>query len=112
MKKIMLTAVAVVLAAGLSSAAVCAEGQGGDEKTQTKEGKVKSVDVAGKKIVVTVARDLTFSVTDETKITQGDKALALSDIKVGSEVKVEYAHKAADERVAKKITVVKDASPN
>jgi len=96
MKKGMLLLTVLVLVLGLSAMAVYA-----NEKT----GVVKSVNVQGKTLVVTAARDLTFAVTDATKIVQGDKALTLADIKVGAKVHVEYEN-AGDTRTASKITIL------
>jgi len=90
--------------AGLSlSAAQGAEKQ--PEQTQTKVGVVKKVDLEGKKIVVMVARELTFTVTENTKIHRGDEAKKLADIKVGANVKVEYT-RTGDNRVAKDIAIL------
>ena len=90
---------------GLSVAVVCAgEGAGG---AQTKIGTVKKVDVDGKQIVVMVTRELTFTVTDATQIVQGDAPKKLADIKVDSQVSVEYV-KDGQTRTAKKIAILAD----
>ena len=105
MKRVMLFAVVGVVVLGLSMMAVYAL----EEKpaSQTKTGTVKKVDVEGKKIVVMVLRELTFAVTADTKIVQGDQAKTLADIKVGDKVTVEYSLASPDNRVASKITIQK-----
>ena len=90
-----------LLVLGLSATVVWAG------ETQTKTGSVKKVDTEGKQIVVMVTRELTFSVTDATKIMQGDAAKKLADIKVDGKVSVEYV-KDGDTRTAKKITILGD----
>lgn len=74
---------------------------------QTKTGTVKKVDVDAKQVVVMVARELTFSVTDETKIVQGDTSKKLADIKVDAKVTVDYVRD-GDTRTAKKIAILAD----
>ncbi len=74
-------------------------------ETQTKTGVVRSVDAAGKKIVVMVARELTFTVTEKTKIRRGDDAKTLDDIKVGGKVAVEYTRE-GETRTAKTIAIL------
>ncbi len=75
-------------------------------ESQTKTGTVKKVDAAAKQIVVMVQRELTFTATDITKITFGDKEIKLADIEVGASVTVDYA-KDGEARVASKIVVGK-----
>jgi Cu/Ag efflux protein CusF len=96
MKKSLLLLVAVAVVLGFSAMAVYA-----NEKT----GVVKSVNVEGKTLVVTAARELTFTVTDATKIVQGDKEKTLADIKVGAKVTVVYEN-AGETRTASKITIL------
>ena len=96
---------AVVLVLGLCGHNACAVRGQEKENTQTKVGVVRKVDLAGKKIVVMVARELTFTVTENTKIHQGGKAKALDDIKVGANVKVEYT-RAGDIRTATDIAIL------
>jgi Cu/Ag efflux protein CusF len=98
------TAMIVLGLGGLNLAAA----QGAEEKseeTQTKVGVVKKVDVEAKKIVVLVARELTFTVTEKTKIHKGDDAKKLADIKAGANVKVVYA-RSGDNRIAKDIAIL------
>jgi Cu/Ag efflux protein CusF len=96
MKNAMLLLLAVAVVLGFSSMAVYA-----NEKT----GVVKSVNVEGKTLVVTAARDLTFTVTDKTKILLGDKEKTLADIKAGDKVTVVYDN-AGETRTATKITIL------
>jgi hypothetical protein len=65
------------------------------------------VDVAANQIVVMVKRELTFTVTESTKIVQGDEARKLADIKVDNQVSVEYV-KEGETRTAKKISILAD----
>ena len=98
---------AIVLAFGVATTAFCAEP--GASKEQTKTGVVKKVDVEGKKIVVMVARELTFAINDATKIVQGDAAKTLADIKEGDTVTVVYAFEGKDNRVASMISIAAPA---
>ena len=96
MKKCLLMALACVLAMGL-----CLYAQDGG-----KAGTVQKVDVEGKKITVDFGpRPLTLTVTENTKIVQGEAAKTLADIKVGAKVTVQYHKDAAENRVADKITI-------
>jgi hypothetical protein len=52
--------------------------------SRAKVGEVKNVDVADKKTVVIVSRELTFKVTDNTTIQRRNDAKTLADIKVGA----------------------------
>ena len=63
------------------------------------------MDAQAKTITVMVTRELTFTVTDDTKIVQGDAAKTLADIKEGDTVTVVYMRESADKRVATKITI-------
>ena len=100
MKKHLLPAFACVLALGMM---VCATEN--KPATQTKTGAVTKVDVAGKKITLDLpARPLTFVVTDDTTIAQGDEAKTLADVKEGANVTMEYSRK-GENRVAVKITI-------
>ena len=74
---------------------------------QTKTGTVKKVDVSAKQIVVMVKRELTFTVSDETKIVQGGTPKKFADIKVEDKVSVEYVRD-GDARSAKKIVILGD----
>lgn len=74
------------------------------EQTQTKTGVVRNLDVAGNKLVVIVGTELTFTVTDKTKIRQDIDDKRLTDIKVGDRVKVSY-NRTGENRVATDITI-------
>ncbi len=68
-------------------------------------GVVERVDVAKKDFSVKNGKEeMTFSWTDQTKITQGTKALSLADLKKGQEVVVEYK-KEGNKSVAEMISV-------
>lgn len=100
--KLMVLGVTVL---GLSTAMVnAAEGKG---SVQTKTGTVKKVDAEAKQIVVLMARELTFTVTDDTKIVQDEKPAKLGDIKVDGKVSVDYV-KEGDKRTAQKIFILKE----
>jgi predicted peptidase len=73
--------------------------------TQTKTGIVKKVDISASQVVVLVARELTFTVTESTRIVQGDDARRLADVKVGAKVTVDYSRE-GDIRTAKKIAIL------
>jgi hypothetical protein len=88
---------------GLAIAAQAAEE--GKAKVAIKTGIVKKVDADAKQVVVMVARELTFTVTDATKIVQGDEAKKITDIKVEAKVTVEYT-RAGDTRTATKIVIL------
>ena len=90
-----------VLALGLSPA-VAEEG-----KPQTKVGTVKKVEVAAKQIVVMVTRELTFTVTDSTKIMRRGETKKIEDIKVDDKVSVEYV-KQGETRTASRVTIQGD----
>ena len=88
---------------GAGLAALCAEGA--EDGVATKTGVVKKVDVAASQVVVMVARELTFTVTEATKIVEGEEARKLADIKVDAKVTVDYTRE-GDARIAKKITIL------
>jgi hypothetical protein len=104
MKKLVLLATVSMLFLGLSVTALRAAEA---NAPQTKIGTVKKVDLDGKQIVVMVTRELTFAVTDKTKIVQGDKPKKLADIKVEAKVIVDYVRD-VDNRTAKKIAIMPD----
>ena len=60
-----------------------------------------------KQIVVMVARELTFPVTDETNIMHGGVPKKWADIKAEDKVSVEYVRE-GDARNAKKIVILGD----
>jgi Cu/Ag efflux protein CusF len=101
-------AVAGILAwsAGLSRAgAEEGHAKGEEAKSQTKTGVVRKVDADAKQIVVMVTRELTFTVTDATKIMRGEAAAKLADIKVDDKVSVTYTRK-EEARVAVTILIL------
>ena len=68
-------------------------------------GKVSSMDVAAKTIVVKGKKaEKTFTVGDTTKITRGEGKMALADLKKGMDVSVSYKME-ADKAMASAITV-------
>ena len=104
-KRFVIGAVSGLMALGLVTSVVSAAEEKGT--TQTKTGVVKKVDVDAKQIVLMVARELTFTITDNTKIQQHGKPVKLSDIKVDANVAAECV-KDGDKRTAKKIVLLKD----
>ena len=96
------TAVMLVLGVALTASA----GDGDASKTyQVKTGVVRKVDLVTKTIVVMVKRELTFAVTDHTKILQGATPRTLAHIKGGDTVTVEYSFTAERNRVASQVTL-------
>jgi hypothetical protein len=84
MGRMLVVAVALLVAVGLTFAA---------GEALKAMGKVK--EVSAEKLVLTVgkeaaAKDMTFAVTKETKVTEGDAAKTIADVKVGAHVSVEY----------------------
>ena len=73
--------------------------------TQTKTGSVTKVDLEAKTVTVQSATLLTYAVTADTKIVQGDAVKTLADIKVDAKVTVEYYRKGDAMRTAVKITI-------
>ncbi len=103
MRRIAVLAALAVGLLGLAAATLRAEE--GKDAAQSKTGIVKKVDVEAKQIVVMVKRELTFAVTDATKIVQGEEAKKLADVKVDAKVTVEYTRQ-GDTRTAVKITIL------
>lgn len=101
-KRLVMCAVSGLTVLGLMTAVVGAAEENG--ATQTKTGVVKKVDVDAKQIVVMAVREMTFTVTDSTRIQQHGKPVKLSDIKADANVSVEYV-KDGDKRMAKKIVL-------
>ena len=77
---------------------------------QTKTGTVKKVDMDGGHLVVAAARELTFTVTNHTEITQGGQARKLADIKAAGQVTVTYV-KEGDTRAARRIEILPGKLP-
>ncbi len=103
MRRIAMWATLGAVVLGLAVAARGAEE--GKGKVQIKTGIVKKVDVDAKQVVVMVTRELTFIVTDATKIVQGDEAKKLTDIKVDDKVAVSYTRE-GDTRTATQIAIL------
>lgn len=80
----------------------------GEEKatSQTKTGVVQSVDPVARTIVVMVTREMTFAVTANTQIAEGDTSRTLADVAVGDTVRVAYSLNADRARVASSVTVL------
>lgn len=78
----------------------------GEATSQTKTGVVRNVDPVAKTIVVMVTREMTFAVTANTQIAEGDKPRALADVAVGATVRVVYSLNADRARVASDVTVL------
>ena len=103
MRRIAMLATLGVVVLGLAVAVRSAEE--GKDRVQIKTGIVKKVDMDAKQVVVMVARELTFTVTDSTKIVQGDEVKKLTDIMVDDKVTVEYTRE-GDTRTARKIAIL------
>ena len=110
MKKLVGIGMAVVLALGIAATSYGAEQgaraeHGTKKEASTKTGVVKKVDAQAKTVTVMVTRELTFFVTDDTKIVQGDAVKTLADVKEGDTVTIVYTRESAEKRVATKITI-------
>lgn len=79
------------------------------ENEQTKTGTVKKVDVEAKQLVVMAASELTFTITDSTQIQENGKPMKLSDIKLDTNVSIDYV-KEGEKRTASKLVILKDTS--
>jgi len=96
-----------VLSAGANRVFAAEVGQeaSADIQTQTKTGVVRKVDLEAKAIVVMVARELTFTITDKTVIREDETSRALSDIRVGDKVAVLYSFDVNRNRVASRVVI-------
>ena len=74
--------------------------------SQTKTGVVRNVDPVAKTLVVMVTREMTFAVTANTQIAEGNTPRTLADVTVGATVRVVYSLNADRARVASNITVL------
>ena len=107
--KVLVVAVALLVAVGVSFAA-------GEAKTA--KGAVKSI--TADTLVITVAKhgeteahDLTFTVTKDTTVVEGDAAKTIADVKVAGHVTVEFTVATVDAkevRTALKISIHKEAT--
>ncbi len=112
MKRAMLTVMALAISVIFATAVMAAEQKAPASPATTPapslekySGVVERVDVAKKDFSVENGKEeMTFSWTDQTKITQGTKALSLADLKKGQEVAVEYK-KEGNKSVAEMISV-------
>ncbi len=111
MKRMMLTvmvlAVSVIFAAAVMAAEQKAPASGtpATPKLEKFSGVVERVDVVRKDFAVKSGKgEMTFSLSDKTKITEGMKTLALADLKKGQEVTVEYT-KEGNKSVAEMVSV-------
>lgn len=78
----------------------------GEATSQTKTGVVRSVDPVARTLVVMVTREMTFAVTANTQIAEGETPRTLADVTVGDTVKVVYSLNADRARVASSVTVL------
>jgi len=125
MRRTMLT-VMVLAASVIFAAAVMAAEQKAPApatpaapKLEKFSGAIERVDVVTKDFSVKSGKEeMTFSLSDKAKITEGQKTLALADLKKGQEVTVEYAkegHKSVADVVtmsAPKTTGMKEKAPS
>jgi hypothetical protein len=94
--------VAVVMAAGQKAPASATPAA---PKLEKYSGVIERVGVARKDFSVKSGKEeMTFSLSDRAKITEGTKTLALADLKKGQEVTVEYA-KEGNKSVADLVSV-------
>jgi dienelactone hydrolase len=101
MKKVLMSATLGVTIQAFLLGVVAAE----ETATQTKTGIVKKVDTPTGQVVVMVTREMTFTVTESTKIVRADEAKKLADVQVGAKVSMEYTRE-GDTRTAKKIAIL------
>jgi Cu/Ag efflux protein CusF len=111
MKRTMLTvmvlAVSVIFVAAVMAAEQKAPAAGtpAAPKLEKYSGVIERVDVARKDFAVKNGKEeMTFSLSDKAKITEGKKTLALADLKKGQEVTVEYS-KEGNKSVAEMVSV-------
>jgi len=94
MLTVMVLAVSVIFAAAVMAAEQKppASATPAAPKLEKHSGVIERVDVARKDFSVKNGKEkMTFSLSDKTKITEGQKTLAFTDLKKGQEVTVEYA---------------------
>ena len=121
MVKAMKLALACLAVVGLVGVAFPVYAQGtAEEKAISVSGEVVSVDLVKSEVVVKQLKDAvtstyentTFAVAPETKITKGDAALKLSDLKAGDKVTVKSTADALGKQKVESITVaVQEAVP-
>lgn len=107
MLTVMVLAVSVIFAAAVMAAEEKAPASAtpAAPKLEKYSGVIERVDVARKDFSVKSGKEeMTFSLSDETKITEGKKTLALAGLKKGQEVTVEYT-KEGNKSVADMVSV-------
>jgi len=112
MKRAMLTVMALAISVIFASAVMAAEQKAPASPATTPayslekySGVVERADVAKKDFSVKNGKEeMTFSWTEQTKITEGTKALSFADLKKGQEVAVQYK-KEGNKSVAEMISV-------
>ena len=107
MLTVMVLAVSVIFAAAIMAAEqkVPASATPAAPKLEKYSGVIERVDVARKDFSVKSGKEeMTFSLSDKTKITEGKKTLALAGLKKGQEVTVEYT-KEGNKSVADMVSV-------
>lgn len=125
MKRAMLTVMALAVSVIFVAAVMAAEQKAPASATpaapkfEKYSGVIEKVDVARKDFSVKSGKEeMTFSLTDKTKITEGKKTLSFTDLKKGQEVTVEYikeGNKSVAEMVsvsAPKTTGMKEKAPS
>jgi len=93
MLTVMILAVSVIFVAAVMAAEQKAPASAtpAAPKLEKYSGVIERVDVARKDFSVKNGKEeMTFSLSDKAKITEGQKTLALADLKKGQEVTVEY----------------------
>jgi hypothetical protein len=103
----MVLAVSVIFVGAVTAAEqeAPAAGTPAAPKLEKYSGVIERVDVAKKDFAVKNGKEeMTFSLSDKAKITEGKKTLALADLKKGQEVTVEYT-KEGNKSVAEMVSV-------
>jgi Cu/Ag efflux protein CusF len=103
---VMVLAISVIFVAAVMAAEQKAPGSAASApKAEKFKGVVEKVDEVKKDILVKSEKEeMIFSLTDRTKITEGNKELTFADLKNGSSVTVRYK-KEGDKLVALRISV-------
>ena len=111
MKRVTLTVMVLAISVIFVAAVMAAEQKAPASATpaapkfEKYSGVIEKVDVARKDFSVKSGKEeITFSLTDRTKITEGKKDLSFTDLKKGQEVTVEYT-KEGNKSVAEMVSV-------
>lgn len=111
MKRVTLTVMVLAISVIFVAAVMAAEQKAPASATpaapkfEKYSGVIEKVDVARKDFSVKSGKEeITFSLTDRTKITEGKKDLSFTDLKKGQEVTVEYTKK-GNKSVAEMVSV-------